>query len=528
MITLDEVKAVIEKSPSRTHWKQVHLEQHDGIDVPLFSLYSQNSCGIGEYPDLLKLIEFCKKVGMQVIQLLPLNDTGRGSSPYSSLSAFALNPIHLGLASLQTDDSKLTDLLSEGKKLTKLKRVNYQKVYELKKRFLKRYYKLYGEELSSQADYQEFLNDYSWLKPYALYKVLKNKYKVSWHKWPKSLQNLSPIEMTDLVQQHKDEVNYHCLVQYLCFQQMAEVKKKAEEEGVFIKGDIPILVNDDSAEAWSQGYLFDEALIAGAPPDQYAPKGQKWGFPIYNWKAVEADDFNFWKERLKFASQFYHLYRIDHFVGFFRIWAISKGKSAKDGNFFPEDESLWIPQGRKILHMMLSCCTMLPIAEDLGVVPNEVRECMTELGICGTKVFRWERWWEGDQSFIRWDQYHPLSMTTVSTHDSETLQQWWEKRGDEARVLAAQMGWAYEPILTKETRKQLLRLSHSTSSLFHINLLQEYLPLVDEYTPEKTGEDRVNIPGTVSDKNWSCRFKPSVEEMLANENLQHEIRDVLN
>ena len=177
--------------------------------------------------------------------------------------------------------------------------------------------------------------------------------------------------------------------------------------------------------------------------------------------------------------------------------------------------------------MMLASSNMLPIAEDLGDVPPEVRVCLSELGICGTKVMRWERYWEKDKSFIPFKDYPPLSMTCVSTHDSRTLQLWWSDFPDEAKDYAAFKHWTYSPTLTVEQRKEILWDSHHTPSLFHINLLQEYLALFPELVWPQPEDERINIPGKVLATNWLYRFRPSVEELTAHEGLKKAIEQIL-
>ena len=316
-------------------------------------------------------------------------------------------------------------------------------------------------------------------------------------------------------------------MQYLCFQQFKTVKKQAEEKKVFLKGDIPILINRESADVWLHRKLFFTQYSAGAPPDMYSSTGQNWGFPIYDWKEHVRDNFNWWRQRLQVASQLYDLYRIDHVVGFFRIWAIAQGMTGKDGKFIPKNPAEWIPHGEPIMRMMLETPDMLPIAEDLGVVPPEVRVCLRQLGICGTKVMRWERKWNGDKSFILPENYISESMTTVSTHDSDTLTLWWRNSPEEAKAYADSKKWIYVPEITRKQLQEILKESHHSGSLFHINLLNEYFPLVDNLTWPNPEDERINTPGIISDRNWTYRFKPSVEQIVSNTHLFHAIKQLI-
>jgi 4-alpha-glucanotransferase len=278
---------------------------------------------------------------------------------------------------------------------------------------------------------------------------------------------------------------------------------------------------------WLHRKIFDLEYSAGAPPDMFSVDGQNWGFPVYNWDALAKQHYRWWKERLKWASRYYHIYRIDHIVGFFRIWTIPRNLDGKSGKFVPEDENLWIDHGQRLIMMMLESNEMLPIGEDLGVVPTTVRECLTTLGICGTKVMRWERKWEEDKRYIPAQEYPIISMTTVSTHDSETLQQWWQMNPQEAQDYAIFKGWHYQPVLSREYHQAILWESHHTASLFHVNPLQEYLALIPGLTQPHLEDERINVPGIVSKKNWTYRFKPSLEELTSNSTLKHCIQEII-
>lgn len=518
-------------TPAGAQWRQIGVRQHHGINLPLFSLRTRQSCGIGEFTDLYPLLDWCKELGLDIIQLLPLNDGGLETSPYCSLSAFALNPMHLGLAHLPYLEKvpEVNTRLHALQQLSQTQRVDYPRVHDEREAFLRLYYQYAGPVVTNTYDFHQFNFQHLWLDTYALFKTIKVEQQwQSWEAWPDALRHLTAQHYQNLLHKYKEEVTYHRFIQYLCFQQLTQVKKRAQDKGIFIKGDIPILINRDSADVWRHCKLFALDYAAGAPPDLYSEEGQLWGFPLYNWEEMEKHHYNWWKERLTVASAIYHIYRLDHIVGFFRIWGVPLGKSAKNGSFIPADPTTWVPQGEKILRMMLAHCPLLPIGEDLGVIPPEVRTCMRHLGICGTKVMRWERLWNTeDQPFIPPQDYPVESMTTVSTHDSETLQLWWKNNPQEAEAYARFKDWPYEPLLSIEQHREILRDSHHTASLFHINLLQEYLALVPGMTWPDPEDERINIPGLISPKNWSYRFKPYVEELIASASLRQEFQHIL-
>ena len=518
-------------SPAGKQWKTISIQPHHGIAVPLFSLHTQHSHGIGEYLDLIPLIDWCQSIGFDVIQLLPLNDTGRGISPYSALSAFALNPLFLSLHSLPFvhEHPALKEELKALPKFSLLPYVDYTRVREQKDHFLSRYLQEISPKILNTPQYQRFMHDAAgWLKGYACFKILKKRYhETSWETWPNPFRHPTSQLLDTLIQEEEAEFQKHAILQFLSDQQFHTAKQHATQQGVFLMGDIPILIDRDSADVWLHQELFHLEYSAGAPPDIFSEEGQNWGFPIYNWTHHANHQYQWWKERLKWASRHYHLYRIDHIVGFFRLWSIPLGASGKEGYFIPQDESTWIDHGQKLMLMMLNACDMLPIGEDLGVVPPEVRTCLSALGICGTRVMRWERKWKGDQEFILPADYPLDSMTTVSTHDSETLQQWWRDQPIEAQAFAQFKGWTYQPALSRQYHQEILWDSHHTASLFHINPIQEYLALIPGLSWPDLDDERINIPGLFSEKNWRYRMRPTIEELADNNSLKHLMRELI-
>ena len=520
------IKEILESSPTADKWKNIGIRHHHGINIPLSALRSKKSGGIGEFTDLITLIDWCVEIGFDVIQLLPLNDSGVGNYPYGALSAFATDPVFINVSPLTEDtDYDLTVL----KKLNSQQRVNFNKVRHHKYNILQRHFQEVFFKISRESSYRNFVKEnIFWIKEYALFKALKDLNKQrNWEDWPEKMKTPSKEHLKRLFTQNEEKVSFYIFLQYLCYQQFQKVKHYASKKGVLIKGDLPILINRDSADVWMHPEIFNMNLSAGAPPDAFAAEGQNWGFPLYNWEVMESQDYLWWRERLKLADSFYHLYRIDHIVGFFRIWGIPLGESAAKGFFVPEDENIWIEHGSKIMRMMLETCPMLPIGEDLGTVPPEVRVALREMGICGTKVMRWERDWNGDRHFILGGQYIPESMTTVSTHDSETLGQWWNNNEDDRHDFTAFKRWQYLPNLSKEHRQEILRDSHHTASLFHINLLGEYLALFPELVWDAPEDERINLPSTVSDKNWTYRIRPYIEDIKKHEDLKNTIKQVI-
>jgi 4-alpha-glucanotransferase len=527
---MEDLKETLLHSPTGRQWKRIGIRPHYGIDIHLSALRTKEGSGIGEFLDLIPLIDWCKELQMDVIQLLPLNDTGSDPSPYNALSSCALNPIFLSLHELPyiQNDPELLKKLEELSPLNASNRILYNDVQSHKISFLHAYFDRYGAKVTKSKDFILFVSKNSWLDAYALFKVLKDKLgQNNFFTWPNELKYPSKKEFESLTKKYAKEMTFYFFLQYLCFSQLSSVKQYAKKNKILLKGDIPILISPDSADVWHYPEIFNLDFSAGAPPDFYNPEGQYWGFPIFNWQAMKKNKYHWWKQRLKYANHFYDLYRLDHVIGFFRLWAIPAHHSSKEGKFIPGDENLWAPQGREILETLVASSSMLPIAEDLGVIPPIVRSILQDLGICGTKVMRWERMWNEDKRFIPIQNYPPISLTCVSTHDSTTLALWWKESPDEAKDYAAFKEWTYTPELSFSQRFHILRESNESPSLFHINLLQEYLALLPEFVWPSLDDERINIPGKITPNNWTYRFRLSLEEMSSHKTLTEEIRKTL-
>lgn len=489
---------------SDSHWRRIGLKPHHGICLPLSALHTKTSCGIGDFSDLIPLIDWCKSLKLDCIQLLPLNDSGSDPSPYNPLSSCALDPIYLSLSALG---------ISHGFPLTQ--HILRGEVLQKKLSLLRALFNQTFPTLKETTRYQTFLQQNPWLESYSRFKALKDEFGgKNWIHWP---AELPPIP--------QPAIDFYSFLQFHCFDQMEKARAHATQQGIFLQGDIPILLSPDSADVWTHPELFRLDLAAGAPPDAYNQSGQKWGFPLFHWDAMRKTDFAWLKQRLKVAMRLFHIYRIDHVVGFFRIWGIPKDKEPAAGSFYPPNPALWASQGRELLTVMLDATSLLPIAEDLGTIPPEVPLVLKELGICGTKVMRWQK---ANDQFIPFNAYEPFSMTTVSTPDLPPLELWWRRYPAEAIPFAAFMHWAYHPILTRDQHLAILRASHHTSSLFHINLLQEYLALFPALVWPNPEDERINQPGTRLPHNWAYRFRPSLEEMVAHEGVREAFGEMLN
>ncbi len=304
-----------------------------GVAIPVFSLRSKNSFGTGEFTDLKLLIDWAKKTGLKLIQLLPLNDTTathtiKDSYPYAAISAFALHPLFLNVSQVAENIALpgLQQLNEIQPQLNALPNVDYQSVIKFKFLAIKEIYQSVKNEFTNNKAYTAFfeLNKH-WLVPYATFCFLRDKYHTAdFNTWPTHAA-YSQHEMELLASpSHKDydDIAVHYFAQYHLHLQLKDATAYAHQNGIVVKGDIPIGIYRNSVDAWMAPALYNMNEQAGAPPDDFAVKGQNWGFPTYNWNAMQQDNFMWWRNRFEQMSNYFDAFRIDHILGFFRIWSI--------------------------------------------------------------------------------------------------------------------------------------------------------------------------------------------------------------
>ncbi len=413
-------------SPSAALWKRIGAHRRAGVALPLFFIQSKKSIGVGELTDLELLADWCMEAGLSLIQLLPMNDVGFNFRPYDSESSFAIEPMHLCLEKLihvpLKEFSSEIDSLRKKYPLDSPRfnvSIKKEKLKILKKMFLRR-------DPSGQKDFEQYQNRESfWLKDYILFKAIKHKMKGhAWEAWPQPLKNRDQNALEEIKREAKEELEFHAWLQWQLFFQFRAVIQSLREKGIRLMGDLPFLVSRDSADVWSQRRYFKLHLSAGAPPDLYFADGQQWGMPPYDWTGLEAGHYDYFAQKLKYAENFYDLFRIDHFAGIFRVWTFPR--EGGEGAFDPADETLWETHGRKILSMILSQTRMVPCAEDLGTVPECAFRVLKEYAIPGMEIQRRMRDWGISWDFKAPEQYRVNSIATLSTHDMSPFEVWWE------------------------------------------------------------------------------------------------------
>lgn len=304
-----------------------------GVAMPVFSLRSAKGFGVGEFTDIPLLVDWAKKTGLKLIQLLPVNDTTathtrKDSYPYAAISAFAMHPLYLNLEQVAGKELAhiIKALKKKQKQLNDLPEVDYEQVMKFKWSVLKEIFLAKKKEFKNDLKYFEFFElNRHWLVPYAAFSYLRDKYKTAdFNKWKKyNIFNESAIQkLVSPSKPHYDEIVFYYFIQYHLHLQMKAAVDYAHKNKIVIKGDIPIGIHRFGCDAWSNPSLYNMNEQSGAPPDDFAVKGQNWSFPTYNWEKMMEDGFQWWRRRFDEMSNYFDAFRIDHILGFFRIWSI--------------------------------------------------------------------------------------------------------------------------------------------------------------------------------------------------------------
>jgi 4-alpha-glucanotransferase len=313
-----------------------------GAVVPVGALRGGKTTAVGEFPDLAEFAQLCKKMKVGLIQLLPVNDTGYESSPYFSLTAFALHPLYLRIADLPEAAAFTARAAAIDKEYGGETRFPYLPVLRAKMDLLREIYAANKADIAQKAagagSLAVWIEQNPWVREYAVYRRIKQANgEKSWKEWPEYREVLPETVMALWEDpEYREEHLFWAWLQEACDAQFSAAARAVAEAGIVLEGDLPILMNDDSCDVWAHSGIFIQELSAGAPPDMYSPDGQNWGFPLYNWEAQETDDYAWWRGRLAVAAKYYQAYRIDHVLGFFRIWSSSRSDySSALGRFVP-------------------------------------------------------------------------------------------------------------------------------------------------------------------------------------------------
>ncbi len=538
-----------------------------GLLAPLFALRTENDLGIGDTESLKEMIDWASSHGFGLVQVLPINEAGGDNSPYNIISSLALDP-----TTIATNPRALKDLAAADFKticaqhdIASLRqgKVNYRGVRALKRELLKAAWKRFKakhlkEKTRRSKEFSSWMkNNAAWLKPYTLFRAL-----VFWHGenentelWPKKhrtmaaarkwLSSASPADKRKV----RELRDFYAYVQWIAYRQWSELKSYGDQRHVALVGDVPVGVSVFSADVFAQPTIFDLTRSAGAPPEKVfaadpftAKWGQNWGFPLYHWEEMAKDDYAWWRQRLRTTMEIFHFLRVDHALGFFRIYSFpwrperneeflpltEEEVKARTGGelprFVPCDDST--PEGRetnreqgdRLFRMIVEeTGRHRLIAEDLGEMSPYVRPVLQAQEIPGFKIPMWEPGPDGLP--MSGAKYERLSLATYATHDHPTLRAYWDGWFADAHSEDAHKAWealrqmrelAHFAGLTQqlpvpwsdEIHEGLLRALFASNSWMAVNMITDLFGT----------SERFNVPGATGDQNWTERFPAPVRE----------------
>ncbi len=495
------------------------LGRRAGLLLPLFSARSTRSWGIGDIADLARLGPWLRASGFRLLQVLPVNDMATGqTSPYSALSAMAIEPLYIAVDDLEDvqalgDAAFPADAAARRAAMNASAGVPYAEVMAIKGEALRRAFEHFrntdwAHDTPRAKDLRAYIDQERWwLDDYAMFRVLHDHYDArAWWEWPAGLAAHEPEAIAEARAAHADAVLETCWTQWVAQRQWEQARR--ELDGIALVGDLPFMVSADSADVWARQSLFSREASVGTPPDAFSETGQDWGLPVYLWEAMRADGFAWLHARGRRMAAMFDGFRIDHLVGFYRTyWRPANGDTPY---FEPRDEDAQRQLGEEVVAAFASAGAAL-IAEDLGTIPDFVRASLDALQLPGYKVMRWERQWHTEgQPFHDPATYDPISLATTGTHDTDMLADWWETTTDEEReaMLALpslrEAGFtATQPYDDRLRDALLATLLQSGSDLV-------IFPLQDVFG----WRDRINVPATVGPENWSWASPIPVDRLL--------------
>ncbi len=471
--------------------------------MPIFSLPSKY--GIGSFgSESYEFIDFLKKSGQKVWQILPLVQTGYGNSPYSSVCSTSFSPYFISLETLK-EEKLLTANEVKGARID-TKYVDYGKLYNVRYPLLKIAFNRFDKE---DAEFAAFCKSGEY-RDYAFFMAIKKETNYQhFYEWEDGLKYRDKKALNTFYKENKDEVLFWQFLQFMAKKQWLALKKYAKEKGVKIMGDMPLYVALDSVDVWKAPELFklDENFtpkkVAGVPPDYFSRTGQLWGNPVYDYDTHKADNFAWWRKRLKTALKIYDYVRIDHFRGLDRYYEIPFG-----ANDATSGEWVKVPSRELFDSVHSEVGKDKIIAEDLGIIDDGVRELLKYTGYPGMKILSFAFDGMPDNLYLP-EAIEENSVCYTGTHDNDTLMGLIEKASDwdknnllnGAKNSLKKMGIKAEITDNKSLAAAIINLGFASKSNLFIVPMQDYLFM--------GGDMRINEPGTVKDQNWAVRFSKS-------------------
>lgn len=555
-----------------------------GILCPVFSIRTENDLGIGDTEGVRQMIDWCHRHGFGVLQLLPINETSGDNSPYNAIISLALEPTTIAISPEHIPDLSAAKFkkIAKPELLKELRAgaVMYPKVKELKRSLLRTAFDSFlakhrNKKTERGKAFRAFLaENEDWIFDYAMFRVLMEEHNnwPTWDRWPPEQQNpqIASLWLSAQSEKRRDELTrklqFFQYIQWIAFDQWAKLKEYASKKKVYLMGDIPFGVSLYSADVWANRDIFDLDWSGGAPPeptfkpDLFTEKwGQNWGVPLYQWNEHRKTDFAWWRQRVAQVGSIFHLFRIDHVLGFYRVYAfpwpprrngefvnLTEAEAAKktDGllpRFFPgpdateQQQKRNLRQGEELLRMVQGAAGDTAIvAEDLGVVPPYVRPHLLKLGIPGFKIPHWER--NPDYTYVDGAKYPRLSICTPATHDHDPLAAMWRRmwrdhedaiaRKDHHRAhvtwLELQRFCKWCGLDDQNVPREFTSQLHEAycRRVFESNAWLAIFQITDVFAQAT----RFNVPGSVGDSNWSARLEKTVADLDKDPQLLPKIR----
>jgi 4-alpha-glucanotransferase len=533
-----------------------------GVLAPLFALRGEDDLGIGDTGALREFIDWAAEIGFKLVQLLPINEIGADNSPYNAISALAIEPTTLQLAPNSPEELTREDfersIADVDLPSFRPGPVKYRHVKNLKWRLLEKAFASFSERASEQrrSAFQIFCEEESaWLRDYAFFRVLveESNGSAAWDRWPaqhrmiekaRSWRNDVPPDRQAVLTRREEFFRY---VQWIAHQQWRDIKSYAEERGVALMGDIPFGVSYYSADVFARPHEFVLDWSGGAPPeptftdDAFTQRwGQNWGIPLYRWSAMRANNSQWWRERVRAVRRIFHLFRIDHVQGFYRIYAFP-WRPRRNKEFLPLDENQMLErtggraphfvsrddntpenrelnkrEGEEYLRVVLDEAGIARvIGEDLGVVPEYVRPNLRSLGIAGFKIPQWEM---SDGMIVPGEMYERFSVATYATHDHEPIRALWDEAVERPASDSAEQARA--------TLQKIALFSGLNPQIDQLDFEKDFYPPImhslfksDSWVAMVMITDllartyRFNVPGTKASLNWTRRMQRSIAQL---------------
>jgi|tagenome__1003787_1003787.scaffolds.fasta_scaffold20967189_2 4-alpha-glucanotransferase len=532
-----------------------------GVLAPLFALRTENDLGIGDLAALREFIDWSATGGFRLVQLLPINETGGDNSPYNAISAVAIDPTTIELVPGTPVDltEAIFNEIVNGVDLMKLRRgpIKYRQVKKLKRDLLEAAFSEFGDSGSEERkrEFHEFVEGESgWLRDYTLFRALmeENGGLEAWDQWPEEHRTIERARqwLSELPPGRQETIGERrilfCYVQWIAHLQWRDIKAYAEQRGVALMGDIPFGVSYYSADVFARPNEFALDWAGGAPPepyfkdDEFTQKwGQNWGIPLYNWQSMRANNFQWWRQRVRGVKHAFHVFRIDHVLGFYRIYAfpwrptlnpeflplnweeMKQRTGGREPHFAPRDDSNHDKaeanrrEGEEYLRVVLEeAGATRVVGEDLGTVPDYVRPSLQGMGIAGFKIPQWE---VRHEQVVPGAQYERVSVATYATHDHKPIRALWEEafeeqtstseqaKGDLMKI--AQFAGIDGDISQLNYERDFYRAI--MTALFASNAWAAVVMLTDLMART----DRINVPGTATDSNWTRRSQRTIAQL---------------